>query len=197
MIRTNPTRHVLAAPLAHRLVPIQSPALRTSVQLVAGIAFLALLAQVRLEIGPVPVTGQTLGVLLLGAAYGLRLGAVTTLAYLLVGGLGLPLFAGGGAGWSTLTGATGGYLVGFVLAAALVGALAERGWDRSYAATAAAMLLGSVAIYLPGLLWLRTLLPDWPTTLAAGLLPFLAGDALKLLLAVGLLPTAHALLGRR
>lgn len=187
----------LLRPLAHRLVPIQDRALRTAVQLALGVAFLALLAQLRLEIGPVPITGQTLGVLLLGAAYGLRLGAATTLLYALVGGLGLPVFAGGAAGWSVLSGATGGYLVGFVLAAALVGALAERGWDRRAGSTALAMLLGNVAIYVPGLLWLSTIAPDWPTTLAWGLTPFLAGDLVKLLLAAGLLPTAHALLGRR
>lgn len=186
-----------AGPLIQRIVRIENDALRTSLQIVLGVAFLALLAQVRIEIGPVPITGQTLGVLLLGAAYGAGLGAATMAGYLLVGGLGLPVFTGFGAGFGTFTGATGGYLVGFFFAAVLVGWLASRGWDRTHGGTAAAMVLGNVVIYAFGLAWLSTIAPDLQTALAWGLAPFLIGDAVKIAIAVALLPWAWRLLGRR
>lgn len=183
--------------LADRLLPNSAAGLRQALMVAGGVAFLALLAQVRLQVGPVPFTGQTLGVLLLGAAYGARLGALTTGAYALLGLAGLPLFAGGGSGLAYLLGPTGGYLIGFVLAAGLVGALARRGWDRGYGSAALAMLLASVAIYLPGVAWLSVALGgDVLGALAAGLAPFVLGDLLKLALAVLLLPTAWRLVGR-
>lgn len=190
------TASALSAPLIDHLLPLPSRLLRVPLQVAVGVLVLALLAQFEVTLGPVPITGQTLGVLLIGAAYGLSLGTLTLLVYLVVGTMGFGVFAGGGAGWATLTGATAGYLFGFVLAAALVGYLAQRGWTRSFATTALAMLLGNVLIYLPGLLWLRQLAPDWPTTLAWGLIPFIPGDVVKLVLAAGLLPTVWALLGR-
>ncbi|MDZ7799904.1 MAG: biotin transporter BioY [Trueperaceae bacterium] len=183
--------------LVDRLVPVRSPALRIAVQVVIGVAFLAALAQVRVQVGPVPITGQTLGVLLLGAAYGATLGLGTTLAYLLAGAAGLAVFSGGGAGLSTLLGPTGGYLLGFPLAALLVGALAARGWDRWIGSAALAMVAGNVVIYTFGLAWLSRFAPDLPTTLAWGLWPFLAGDAVKIVAAAGMLPLAWRLLGRR
>lgn len=184
-------------PLAHRLVPLRHPVLRTAVQIVAGVAFLALLAQVRVQVGPVPITGQTFGVLLLGAAYGVGLGAATMGAYLLAGGLGLAVFTDWGAGWATFAGPTGGYLIGFLVAAALVGWLAQRGWDRRPASAALAMLIGNLVIYAFGLAWLATLAPDLGTTLQWGLWPFLPGDAIKVLAAAAVLPAAWRLLGRR
>ena len=186
-----------AGPLIQRIVPVENDVLRTSLQIVLGIAFLALLAQVRVEIGPVPITGQTLGVLLLGAAYGAGLGAATMVGYLLVGGMGLGVFAGGGAGWSTFTGTTGGYLVGFLAAAILVGYLASRGWDRTHLGTAAAMLIGNIVIYAFGVGWLVQFAPDLTTALAWGVTPFLVGDAIKIAIAVALLPWAWRLIGRR
>lgn len=183
-------------PLIERLLPLPT-AWRVSLQLLAGVVLLAALAQVRLEIGAVPVTGQTLGVLLIGAAYGAGLGAVTILAYLLAGGMGLAVFTAGSSGWSTFSGTTGGYLIGFLFAALLVGYLAQRGWDRSYFTTGLAMLLGTAVIYLCGLLWLSNFAPDFATLLQWGLWPFLAGDLLKLLVAVASLPTAWRLLGNR
>jgi len=187
----------LAAPLARHLVPLRSDLLRSAVQLVLGVAFLALLAQVRLQVGPVPITGQTLGVLLIGASYGATLGLATVAAYLLAGGLGLALFAGGTGGWAVLAGPTAGYLLAFPFAAALVGVLAGRGWDRRPLSTAAAMVLGNLLIYALGLTWLARFAPDLPTTLAWGLWPFLLGDLLKVALAAGLLPLAWRWLGRR
>lgn len=194
-----------ARPLIDALVPLRAPSLRVPLQIALGVAFLALLAQLELTIGPVPVTGQTLGVLLLGAAYGGRLGAATLLAYLAAGGFGLGVFSGGGAGWAHLTGTTAGYLAGFVLAAAAVGTLAQRGLTRSFGGAALAMLLGNALVYLPGLAWLYTFAGQYAPagasplawTLSAGLAPFIAGDALKLLLAAALLPVAERLLAKR
>ncbi len=188
--------------LLSALLPTTGSATRRGLRgvtlVVAGVAFLALLAQVRLQLGPVPFTGQTLGVLLLGAAYGVRLGAMTSGAYLLLGAAGLPLFTGGQAGVAYLLGPTGGYLLGFVAATALLGALAERGWDRSLPLTAAGMLLASVLIYAFGLTWLHFALGgSWLQAVHIGLVPFLLGDLVKLGLATVLLPTAWRLLGRR
>ena len=190
------TSQSLARPLVDRLVPIRQDALRIPLQLLLGVALMALLAHVRFEIGPVPITGATFGVLLIGAAYGLKLGSLTMVLYLIAGGLGLGVFSSG-AGWSYLTGATGGYLFGYLLAAALVGYLAQRGLDRRFSTTALAMLLGNIVIYIPGLLWLSQLMPDAQATLQAGLIPFIPGDVLKLILASSLLPTAWRLLGQR
>lgn len=173
-------------------------ALRSLLLIGAGVAFLALLAQLRVQIGPVPVTGQTLGVLLLGAAYGARLGVITTGAYALLGVAGLPLFAGGGSGFAYLLGPTGGYLVGFVVAAGLLGALAQRGWDRTYAGAAGAMLAATLLIYVFGVTWLTVALGgDVTAALSAGVVPFVAGDLIKLGVAVTLLPSAWRLLGRK
>lgn len=188
--------------LVDRLVPVKAvsssrAALRPLILVGVGVAFLALLAQLRLQIGPVPITGQTLGVLVLGAAYGARLGVLTTGAYALLGLVGLPLFAGGGAGFAYLLGPTGGYLVGFVAAAALLGVLADRGWDRTYVRAAVAMLAATLVIYLFGVGWLTVALGgNVSTALAVGLAPFVAGDLIKLGVAMTLLPTAWRLLGK-
>ncbi|MFB0516100.1 MAG: biotin transporter BioY, partial [Candidatus Neomarinimicrobiota bacterium] len=125
--------------------------------LVAGGSFLVALsaqAAFRLPFSPVPITGQTLAVLLVGALLGSVRGAVSLLLYLAEGIAGLPVFAAGGAGVAYFLGPTGGYLVGFVFAAALTGLLAERGWDRRVGSTLIAMLIGTVAIYAAGLAWL-------------------------------------------
>jgi biotin transport system substrate-specific component len=171
-----------------------------------GSLLIAGLAQVSfsLPFTPVPITGQTLGVLLVGAAYGPGLGAATVLLYLALAVAGLPVLAPNEDG-SHLTGvdtlrlaaATGGYLWGFVVAAALVGWLSERGWDRSLRGSIGAMLLGSILIYVFGVPWLMAAL-DLPLQrgLEFGLYPFVIGDTLKLLAAAGLLPAAWAVLRR-
>ncbi|MFA5550586.1 MAG: biotin transporter BioY [Trueperaceae bacterium] len=186
--------------LIDRLAPARGAAANVSLRPLllvgAGVAFLALLAQLRVQIGPVPITGQTLGVLLLGAAYGARFGVLTTGAYALLGVAGLPLFAGGGSGAAYLLGPTGGYLIGFVAAAGLLGALAQRGWDRTYLSAALAMLAATLVIYLFGVTWLSFALGDLGAALAAGLVPFVPGDLIKLGAAVALLPSAWRLLGR-
>lgn len=165
----------------------------------AGVAALTVAAQIRVPFWPVPMTLQTFAVLSIGAAYGLRLGALTVLVYLAVGALGADVFTGSSAelgGLAYMMGGTGGYLVGFVLAAALVGWLARRGWDRDIAHAALAMLAGNVVIYLPGLLWLGVLYGWDQPILAWGLYPFLAGDLLKLALAAVALPALWAAVGR-
>ena len=159
------------------------------VLVLAGSALLAISAQIKIPLYPVPVTGQTLVVLIIGMAYGSRLGAATLLAYLVEGGMGLPVFAGGGAGWATLAGPTGGYLIGFLVAAFLLGLLAERGMGRGPVSTALAMIVGTALIYVFGVTHLSGFI-GFEKAVAAGLLPFLYGDALKLIVAAGLMPLA-------
>ena len=179
---------------------------------VGGSLFIAGLAQISIPLPftPVPITGQTLGVLLVGAAYGSGLGMATLALYLLWGVIGLPVFASNaGGGHDTglqvlsLAGATGGYLWGFLLASGLVGWLSRAGWDRSLRSSISAMLLGSIVIYAVGVPWLHHALPalvghpvTWQDTFEAGLYPFVIGDTIKLLLAAGLLPAAWNLLER-
>ena len=165
---------------------------------VAGSLLIALAAQVAVPLpwSPVPVTGQTFAVLLIGAAFGGRLGAATVALYLAEGLAGLPVFAPGGpVGPARFLGPTGGYLLGFVAAAYVVGTLAERGWDRRLVTAALAMLLGEVVIYAFGLAGLARFVPA-DRLLTAGLLPFIPGDLVKLALAALALPTAWRLVGR-
>lgn len=162
-----------------------------------GTLFIALSARlaIPLPFSPVPVTGQTLAVLLMGALLGSRRGSLCLLAYLAEGALGLPVFAGGTAGLARLIGPTGGYLAGFLAAAFLVGMLAEKGWDRRVGTTFLAMLLGNAVIYAFGLPWLAHFVGS-EKVLALGLLPFIPGDLVKLVLAVLVLPSGWRLIGR-
>jgi biotin transport system substrate-specific component len=164
--------------------------------IVGGSLVVALAAQasIRLPFSPVPVTGQTLAVLLVGALLGSRRGALSIIAYLFHGFAGLPVFAGGASGLAYATGPTGGYLAGFVAAAFVVGWLAERGWDRHVLTAALAMALGSVALYACGLTWLSLFVGRQAPAL--GLAPFVAGDVLKLILASLLLPSGWKLVRR-
>jgi biotin transport system substrate-specific component len=168
---------------------------------VAGSLLIALLAQVsiRLPFTPVPITGQTLGVLLVGAAYGWSRALLTLLLYLAEIAAGLPFAAEGRSGLEILTLATasGGYLWGFLLAAVLTGWLANRGWDRNLRSSLGVMLLGNIVIYLVGIPWLAASIDVRVTeALELGLYPFVVGDTLKLLIAAGLLPAAWRLLRR-
>lgn len=172
-----------------------SPALRWITLIITGSAFLALCAQITVPLYPVPITMQTFGVLLIGMVFGPRLGAATLGAYLIEGALGLPVYAGFSGGLPVLFGFTGGYLFGFVIAAWLVGILAERGWDRNVFTAAAAMLLGNVVLYIPGLIWLAGFIGA-EEAITEGLLPFMLGDALKLALAALMLPSAWLLVRR-
>jgi len=166
---------------------------------VSGIAALAVSAKIMVPMLPVPMSMGTFAVLTIGAAYGARLGLVTIIGYMLVGMLGFDVFAKSTADLNGLTymmGSTGGYLVGFVLATLALGLLAARGWDRSPVKMAGAMLIGNALIYVPGLLWLGVLYGFDKPILAWGLTPFLLGDAVKLALAVVLLPALWKLVGR-
>ena len=164
-------------------------ALTKATLVVFGSLLLAASAQFKIPLYPVPVTGQTLVVLLIGMTYGPRLGGITMAAYLFEGALGLPVFAGGAAGAAVLMGPTGGYLFGFLLAGVAMGFLAERGMGRTVVSTIAAMVIGNCVIYLCGALWLANFI-GFGQALAAGVLPFLYGDALKLVVAAGLMPLA-------
>ena len=160
---------------------------QTVLLMLAGSWLIALTAQIQLSLWPVPVTGQTFGVLFIAALLGSRRGAGSVLLYLTQGVLGLPFFAAGGAGIVVLAGPTAGYLLGFVPAAYLVGWLAERGWDRQVGTAVFAMILGNVVIYVCGLLWLARFLPS-AQLFTAGLFPFIPGDILKIVLASLALP---------
>lgn len=162
-----------------------------------GSVAVALSAQValRLPFSPVPVTLQTLAVLLIGALLGSKRGALSLIAYLAEGAAGLPVFAGGASGPAYMTGPTGGYLLGFVVAAYITGRLAESGWDRRALSTALAMLLGNAVIYLCGLAWLAHF-TGAARAPELGLYPFLAGDVVKLIAAVVLLPSGWKILHR-
>ena len=167
---------------------------------VAGAALVAVLAQVSIPLWPVPITGQTLGVLLVGASLGAGLGAVSMALYLLQGAVGLPFFSGGGSGtdFLSLSSVTGGYLWGFVLSAAVVGALARRKWDRSIRSSIGEMFLGEVVLYAVAIPWLMQALDvSLGRALELGLAPFVVGDTLKLLAAAGLLPLAWRTLRRK
>jgi biotin transport system substrate-specific component len=155
--------------------------------------------EVHLPFTPVPFTGQTLGVLLVGGALGGGLGAASIALYLAQGALGLPFYSGGDSGieFLRLSSATGGYLWGFVVAAFVVGRLAERRWDRSAASALAAMLVGEVVLYAVGVPWLaQSLDVSLAEALDLGLRPFLVVDGLKLLLAGTMLPAAWRLAER-
>jgi len=165
----------------------------------AGTALVAGAAQisVALPFTPVPITGQTFAVLLVGATLGTVRGTASLLLYLLVGIAGAPIYAHHAHGWAVVTSASGGYLVGFVLAAALTGFLAEQRWDRRLSSAIGLMLTGNVVIYLVALPWLAIVLnTNLEKTLEYGLYPFIPGDTFKLYLAAAALPGAWRLAGR-
>ena len=163
-----------------------------------GSLLLTLSAKVQVPFYPVPMTLQTLVVLLIGVAFGWRMGVATVLAYLAQGAMGLPVFAGTpekGLGLLYMAGPTGGYLVGFALAAATTGWLAERGLDRSVIGTAIAMVAGNVMIYACGLVWLSTFV-GMDKAVTFGMAPFLFGDLLKIALAIVTMPMIWKFLNR-
>lgn len=181
------------APLASSILPKNKV---VTAALVVGFALLtAALAQFRVNLPftPVPITGQTLGVILAGGVLGANAGAASQGLYWLAG-LALPFYAGGDRGWDVASGATGGYLVGFVAGAWLVGYLAERGQDRTVAAAIPAFLAGTVVIHLFGVPWLAHILDiSWTEAMAKGSVPFVIGDLVKIAIAGILLPGAWKL----
>src|SRR5262245_41414862 len=173
--------------------------LLTDAALIAGGAgLMALSAQFafKLPFTPVPITGQTFSVLLVGASLGTICGGSSALLYVLLG-LVFPVYASGGEGWDVITGASGGYLISYPFVAALTGYLAEKRWDRRFSSAVGAMLTGNVLIYLFGLPWLAAVLnTNLEQTLEAGLYPFVPGETFKLYLAAAALPGAWRLVGR-
>jgi len=189
--------------LADFLVPIRvGERLGTRVRHIAlvavGALFVSLCAQIFIPTQPVPFTGQTFGVLLVGGALGFRRGLAALLLYVAIGALGLPVYAQGRSGLDVIQGASGGYLIGFVVAAALVGRLAELGWDRRIGGSLAAMAIGTAVIYAIGVPWLKvTTGLSWPDAVAGGMTKFLIWDAAKLAVAAGIFPAAWWIIGRR
>lgn len=201
--------------LAEAFGPREATALRIkqAVLVVAGILLLTVAAKIRIMVppSPVPVNLGTFAVLTIAAAYGPRLGLTTILGYMLIGALGFDVFVGSTAelnGVSYMMGSTGGYLFGYVLATLALGLLARRGWDRSVLLMAAAMLIGNIILYVPGLAWLSYWITAgakldvatygslWNQAMAWGITPYLIGDAMKLALAALLLPAVWKLVGK-
>jgi biotin transport system substrate-specific component len=188
------TAAAIAAPAAPRQLA------RTAVLVVGFTLATALAAQLRVPLWftPVPMTGQSFVVLLAGVSLGWRAGAASQALYLLLGASGLPFFSGTHSGWEVLTGATGGYLFGFVAAAAVAGLLAEAQPARRTTGTIKALLAGNAVVYLVGVPWLAAVTGSGiVTALHQGFLPFVAGDLLKVALAALALPAAARLSGRR
>lgn len=187
---TNATVADLWRPSEKRLAGFYDVAL-----IFSGSLLIALCAHIRvlLPFSPVPVTGQTFAVLIIGALLGARRGCLAVLAYIIEGFAGLPIFAVG-AGPAVLAGPTGGYLFGFVPAVFITGLLAGLGWDRRVGTTILAMALGNLVIYSFGLFWLCCLTGFNTMVLSVGLYPFIIGDIVKIILAAILLPSGWKLL---
>lgn len=170
--------------------------LRLAVLAIAGSALMAVSAKIQVPMWPVPMTMQTFAVLVIAMSFGMRLGGSALLLYLAEGAVGLPVFASG-AGLAYFAGPTAGYLAGFLVAAVLVGWLAEKGWDRNVVQTLIAMALGTIVIFGLGVAWLSIFLGDADKAIASGLTPFLVGAAVKIALAAAVLPIAWRLLSGR
>jgi len=184
------------------LVPVAigerlSTRVRHVILIALGAAVMAVSAQIVIPTLPVPFTGQTLGVLLVGGALGARRGAAALLLYLAIGAIGAPIYAEG-KNLATMSGFTTGYLIGFVVAAAIVGRLAELGWDRRLPGAFIAMLTGTAVIYAIGVPWLKvTAGIPWSIAVSQGMTQFLAWDLAKAVVAAALFPLAWWMIGRR
>jgi biotin transport system substrate-specific component len=176
---------------------IPRTAVRNVVLVVAGAGLIGLCAQlyVYLPGNPVPITGQTFAVLLVAAGLGLARGVSATILYAVAGLVGVPWFAQGTSGLAV---ATFGYILGFILAAAVVGFLAERGWTSRAWRTSIVMVIGNVTIYAIGVTWLKAATGmDWAMAVSLGMTPFLVGDAMKIALAAGTFTAVWAIIRRR
>jgi len=170
--------------------------LRAAALALVGSLLLTASAKVQVPFWPVPMTMQTFAVLIIGMAYGPRLGVATVALYLAQGALGLPVFAGTAAGVPYMAGLTGGYLAGFMAAAVVLGVLARRGWDRGLLSGLAAFVIGDVVLFACGMAWL-SVLAGFETAVHAGLLPFLPGEALKIALAAAMMAAGWRAIGAR
>lgn len=179
-----------------------SSVMRQLVLVLAGIALLAVAAKIKVPVpnSPVPVSMGTFAVLTIGAAYGARLGLATIIGYMIIGALGFDIFSNSTAalnGWTYMSGSTGGYLVGFVMALLLLGFAASKGWDRSAVKLLPVLVIANALIYIPGMAWLSHLYGmDMSTAFTKGVAPFLMGDVLKIALTAMLLPATWAVVKR-
>lgn len=188
-----------ATSLRSTLIP-RSTALTNAVLVVSGVLGLAALAQIALPVpgSPVPVTGQTLGVLILGTAYGSTLGVTTFALYILVGIAGAPVFANSGHGLDRIAGPTGGYLVGMLIATFVLGQLARFRLDQKFLTALPSMLIGTVTTFTFGLVWLQQYTGEsWGWTFNAGLTPFIFGEMLKIAIAGTSLPVIWRVVNRK
>jgi biotin transport system substrate-specific component len=168
--------------------------------ILSGTVFLAIMAQISFPIpgSPIPFTGQTLGVLLLGTAYGASLGFSTMAFYLLMGALGAPIFASNSHGLERITGATGGYLIGMLLSTLVIGALAGRKWDQKLKTVIPTMVIGNAIIFSFGLIWLHEYTGEnWQWVFEKGFTPFIFGEVFKIAIASTALPAVWRLVSKR
>jgi biotin transport system substrate-specific component len=186
------------AALIDRVIP--RSAINNVALILSGAVFTAYAAQLVIPMWPVPITAQTLAVLLVGSVLGATRGAISLIVYFSMGAVGLPVFS---AATSLSFGPTFGYLVGFIAAAAVVGYLSQRGWHKSVAGVLGSFAIANAVIYLFGLPWLAFALGslgvanDFASVAAAGLEPFIIGDVIKMTLAGALLPIAWKFLGKK
>jgi biotin transport system substrate-specific component len=188
-----------ATSLRSSLIP-RSTALSNAVLVVSGVLGLAALAQIAIPVpgSPVPVTGQTLGVLILGTTYGSTLGVTTFAMYILAGIAGAPVFANSGHGLERIVGATGGYLIGMLVATFVLGQLARFRLDQKFATALPSMLIGTVITFSFGLVWLYQYTgQSWSWTVNAGLTPFILGEVLKIAIAGTSLPAIWRVVNRK
>ena len=191
-LSTTTTRRPLADVLVAR------SAVTSTALVIAGAALTAVAAQVSVPLWPVPITGQTLAVLLVGSALGARRGALSMALYALLGLVGLPVYAAGGSGAGVLLGASGGYVVGFIAAAALVGWVAERFGDRTWRTALLSFALGTVVTFAVGMVWLAVVLgTDLQQTLEYGLYPFVVGGIAKALIGAAVIRLGWTVVLRR
>jgi biotin transport system substrate-specific component len=194
---STPTAVGYPSTLAGRVVG-RTTVLTDVLLVVGGAAFVGLAAQIAVPLWPVPITGQTLAVLLAGAALGTVRGTLSMVLYAVAGVLGVPWFSAGTAGWHVILGPTGGYIVGFIAAAALAGWAAQRRWDRRFLRALVTFVGGSVLPFAFGLPWLAVALGlNLEQTLVAGLYPFIIGGIVKALIAAAVLPLCWRMVARR
>ena len=198
---TNATASTSRPVLADRFVT--SSRVTDAALVLGGVAVVSVLAQVQVPLWPVPVTGQTLGVMLVGASLGARRGALSLLTYLVLGVAGLPIFAEFSGGPLSVLKPSFGFIIGFVIAAGLIGWLSERDWDKKWFRSAVAFFAASLVPFVVGLPYLAVVLGqlgfphDLQSVLAAGLYPFIVGGVAKWLIAAAALPVAWRVLGQR
>jgi biotin transport system substrate-specific component len=188
-----------ATSLRSSLIP-RSTALSHAVLVVSGVLGLAALAQIAIPVpgSPVPVTGQTLGVLILGTAYGSTLGTTTFALYILAGIAGAPVFANSGHGLDRIVGATGGYLIGMLVATFVLGQLARYRLDQKFLTALPSMLIGTITTFSFGLIWLyQSTGESWSWTIEKGLTPFIVGEVLKIAIAGTSLPAIWRVVNRK